>query len=110
METNNATPPESNSANKAQESNLFLKYLPEIISAVTSMGGSYMLWVKPLQDRMEMMSRQIMELQDELREVLRQNKHLQRELEAQSGQNKLSGTEDFLPTRGKSPFPAMRRI
>jgi predicted nucleic acid-binding Zn-ribbon protein len=86
-----------------------MKYLPEILSVISSMGGSYMLWVKPLQDRMDMMSRQIMELQDELREVLRQNKNLQRELESQSGQ-KLSGSNDFLPTKRNSSFPSMRRI
>jgi hypothetical protein len=40
-----------------------------ILSALGSMGGSYMLWVKPLQDSFKAMSDQIEELREEVREL-----------------------------------------
>ena len=41
------------------------------------MGGSYMLWVKPLQDNFKAMAEQIETLKDEIREI----KHKQKEVD-----------------------------
>ena len=40
-----------------------------ILSALGSMGGSYMLWIKPLQERIDFLSTQVKELQTEVREL-----------------------------------------
>lgn len=52
------------------------EWLAPILSALGSMGGSYMLWIKPIQDRADTMARQINEMQMELKELMQQNKEL----------------------------------
>ena len=52
-------------------------WLMPILSGLGSMGGSYMLWVKPLQDNFKAMAEQIETLKDEIREI----KHKQKEVD-----------------------------
>lgn len=83
-----------------------------ILSALGSMGGSYMFWVKPLQDSFKAMSNQIEKLKDEieeLRDQMEQEKELRQEMNGleeeendnyflQSGKNK----KNQKPLRKKS--------
>jgi preprotein translocase subunit YajC len=59
-------------------------WLTPLLSGLGSMGGSYMLWVKPLQDNFKAMAEQIETLKDEIREI----KHKQKEVDRNFG-NKL---------------------
>jgi hypothetical protein len=52
-------------------------WLTPLLSGLGSMGGSYMLWVKPLQDNFKAMAEQIETLKVEIREV----KHKQKEVD-----------------------------
>jgi hypothetical protein len=52
-------------------------WLTPLLSGLGSMGGSYMLWVKPLQDNFKAMAEQIETLKDEIREI----KHKQKEVD-----------------------------
>ena len=69
-------------------------WVTPILSALGSMGGSYMLWVKPLQDSFKVMSEQIEELREEVREL---------KLQRQTKQHSLNGVDDdedhFLPSK-----------
>lgn len=66
-----------------------------ILSALGSMGGSYMLWVKPLQDSFKAMSDQIEELREEVRELKRQGTRETQELEGEDEE------DDYLLPRRK---------
>jgi len=66
-----------------------------ILSALGSMGGSYMLWVKPLQDSFKAMSEQIEELREEVRELKRKNNCEAEELDGEDEE------KDYLLPRGK---------
>lgn len=52
-------------------------WLTPLLSGLGSMGGSYMLWVKPLQDNFKAMAEQIETLKDEIKEI----KHKQKEVD-----------------------------
>ncbi len=68
-------------------------WVTPILSALGSMGGSYMLWVKPLQDSFKAMSEQIEELREEVNELKQQR---------QNKQDSLNGVDDddhFLPSK-----------
>ena len=52
-------------------------WLTPLLSGLGSMGGSYMLWVKPLQDNFKAMAEQIETLKDDIREI----KHKQKEVD-----------------------------
>jgi hypothetical protein len=69
-----------------------------ILSALGSMGGSYMLWVKPLQDSFKAMSEQIEELREEIHELKQPRK---------TKQDVLDDTDDdddyFLPSKKIRP-------
>lgn len=70
-----------------------------ILSALGSMGGSYMLWVKPLQDSFKAMSEQIEELREEVRELKRNKKHKSREFEGEDEED-----DYLLPSRKLHPI------
>ena len=95
---------------KPKEENAFLKYLPEILSGISSMGGSYMLWGKPLQDKMDVLSRQVTELKEEIRDVKQENKHLQKEIERMQQRQNDPYSGEYLPTKRNSSFPPLRRV
>ncbi len=69
-----------------------------ILSALGSMGGSYMLWVKPLQDNFKAMSDQIEELREEVRELKRKNNREAEELEGEEEED-----DYLLPSRKLQP-------
>ncbi len=76
------------------------EWLPSILSTVTSMGGSYLFMVKPLQDKVEALSKQISEMQFEIKELRQENKEYEKEFENIKLQleNNLSGG-DYLPIK-----------
>lgn len=53
-------------------------WLAPLLSGLGSMGGSYMLWVKPLQDNFKAMGEQIETLKEELDEVKQKQKEVDR--------------------------------
>lgn len=53
-------------------------WLAPLLSGLGSMGGSYMLWVKPLQDNFKAMAEQIETLKDEIREIKQKQKEVDR--------------------------------
>ncbi len=58
------------------------EWLTPILSALGGMGGSYMLFIKPLQERMNTLSNQVMDLRSEIKELKQQNKELKKEVES----------------------------
>ena len=74
------------------------EWLTPILSALGSMGGSYMLFIKPLQDRMDALVMQVSDLREEVKELKQQNKELEKELE-DIQQNQDSGFNGYLPTK-----------
>ena len=57
------------------------EWLPSILSTITSMGGSYLFMVKPLQDKLDAMAKQINEMQLEIKELRQENKDREQEFE-----------------------------
>lgn len=57
------------------------EWLAPILSALGSMGGSYMLWIKPLQERMDALANQMNDLRAVVKELKQQNKEYEQELE-----------------------------
>ena len=53
-------------------------WLMPILSGLGSMGGSYMLWVKPLQDNFKAMAEQIEDLKYDLAEIKQKQKEVDR--------------------------------
>lgn len=53
-------------------------WLVPILSGLGSMGGSYMLWVKPLQDNFKAMAEQIETLKDDIEEIKQKQKEVDR--------------------------------
>ena len=54
-------------------------WLVPILSGLGSMGGSYMLWVKPLQDNFKAMAEQIEDLKDDIAEIKLKQKQVDRD-------------------------------
>lgn len=54
-------------------------WLVPILSGLGSMGGSYMLWVKPLQDNFKAMAEQIEDLKDDIAEIKQKQKQVDRD-------------------------------
>ncbi len=57
------------------------EWIAPILSALGSMGGSYMLWIKPLQERIDFLSTQVKELQTEVRELRNEQGEYEEELD-----------------------------
>jgi hypothetical protein len=53
-------------------------WLAPLLSGLGSMGGSYMLWVKPLQDNFKAMAEQIETLKEEIKEIKQKQKEVDR--------------------------------
>lgn len=54
-------------------------WLVPILSGLGGMGGSYMLWVKPLQDNFKAMAEQIEDLKDDVAEIKQKQKQVDRD-------------------------------
>lgn len=76
-------------------------WVKPILSALGGMGGSYMLWVKPLQDSFKAMSEQIEELREEVRELKRNEKGKSKEFEGEDEED-----DYLLPGRKLRPVKA----
>ena len=76
------------------------EWLAPILSSLGGMGGSYMLWIKPLQDRMDTLVNQMNDLRIEVKELRQQNKEYELELENVNSQleNNLNGG-GYLPIK-----------
>ncbi|HEX7414681.1 MAG TPA: hypothetical protein VF411_11610, partial [Bacteroidia bacterium] len=56
------------------------EWLTPILSALGGMGGSYMLFIKPLQERVDNLANQVSDLRGEVKELKHQNKELEKSL------------------------------
>lgn len=80
------------------------KNLPEwitpLLSALGSMGGSYMLWIKPLRERMDDLTNHLTDLKAELKELKQENKEYKKILETLNSplENK-ADSENYLPIK-----------
>jgi hypothetical protein len=94
----NKEPTGSASSNKDDKG--IPEWLTPILSSLGSMGGSYMLWIKPLQDRMDSLNNQMNDLKNEVKELTKHNNGLEDELDEIKSQlkNNLSGN-DYLPIK-----------
>lgn len=82
------------------------EWLTPILSALGGMGGSYMFFIKPLQERMDILANQVIELRGEVKELKHQNKELEKSLgDIEKNQsNAISNTisqpvNDYLPVK-----------
>jgi len=76
------------------------EWLAPVLSSLGGMGGSYMLWIKPLQERMDILANQIDDLREEVKYLKQQNKEYAQELENVNSQldNNLNGG-GYLPIK-----------
>ena len=64
------------------------------------MGGSYMLFIKPLQERMNTLANQVIDLQSEVKELKQQNRDLEKEVgNIQANQNNDVSEVGYLPIK-----------
>ena len=56
------------------------EWLVPILSALGGMGGSYMLFIKPIQERIERLANQMTDLRTETKELKQQNKEMEKSL------------------------------
>jgi hypothetical protein len=80
------------------------EWLTPILSALGGMGGSYMLFIKPLQERMDTLATQVIELGGEVKELRHQNKELEKSLgDIEKKQNSTISNvpvpNDYLPVK-----------
>jgi hypothetical protein len=54
------------------------EWLPPILSALGGMGGSYLLWLRPLQAKVELLSEELKQTKEELKDLKLANRELQR--------------------------------
>lgn len=86
------------SAQEEQEKGI-PSWLVPILSGLGSMGGSYMLWVKPLQENFKVMAEQIETLKDDIEEI----KHKQKEVD-RNFSNKLKLTMEGIERETSKRF------
>ncbi len=90
----------SSSSSTSKDDKGIPEWLTPILSSLGSMGGSYMLWIKPLQDRMDVLTNQMHDLKNEIKQLTKQNDDLHEELDEikSLSENSLSGN-DYLPIK-----------
>ena len=93
----NKATPETKNNKEVKDDKGMPEWLTPILSALGSMGGSYMLFIKPLQDRMDALVIQVSDLREEVKELKQQNKELEKELE--DIQQNQGGFNGYLPTK-----------
>ena len=97
IKDNKATPEIKNSQVVKDDKGM-PEWLTPILSALGSIGGSYMLFIKPLQERMDALVIQVSDLRVEVKELKQQNRELEKELgEIQKNQD--SGFNSYLPNK-----------
>ena len=74
------------------------EWLAPILSALGGMGGSYMLFIKPLQERMDALTNHVNDLRAEVKELKHQNRELEKELREIQG-NQSNNVNDYLPIK-----------
>jgi hypothetical protein len=93
------------------------EWLAPILSALGGMGGSYMLFIKPLQERIERLVNQMTDLRAETKELKQQNKEMEKSLkEIETSVKKMQESQshansDYLPTNqpiGQGPYVKKR--
>jgi hypothetical protein len=76
-------------------------WLTPLLSAVGSMGGGYLLWIKPMQDKLDALSNQLTDLKGEIKELKQEVKEYK-----QKGENVKPSLETDL--NGESYLPIKR--
>ena len=94
----NKAAPEIKNSQVVKDDKGMPEWLTPILSALGSIGGSYMLFIKPLQERMDALVIQVSDLREQVKELKQQNKELEKELE-DIQQNQDSGFNGYLPTK-----------
>jgi chromosome segregation ATPase len=80
-------------------------WLAPILSALGSMGGSYMLFIKPLQERLERLANQLTDLRAEAKELKQQNKETEKNIQEleksikQMQENKSHSNSDYISVK-----------
>ena len=85
-----------------------------ILSALGSMGGSYMLWIKPLQERIDFLSTQVKELQTEVRELRNEQEEYEEKLddmrsELENNPGRFSDTDFIQPKQSSRKVLYMKK-
>ena len=110
MEEENKIPPQEVKVTKEVKPKTEVKndkdtpeWLTPILSALGGMGGSYMLFIKPLQERMTELSNQVIDLRSEVKELKQQNKDLEKEVDnIQAHQTNDVSEVGYLPIKKSS--------
>ena len=109
----NKTVNENKTGKEAAPIQKLMENIPEwvtpLLSALGSMGGSYLFFIKPLQERMDTMASHLDDLREEIKELKRQNRDLENDLEAlqESQGNNLNG---YLPVNKPTHQGVKRRM
>ncbi len=93
----NKAAPEIKNTKEVKDDKGMPEWLTPILSALGSMGGSYMLFIKPLQERMDALTTHVSDLRAEVKELKQQNKELEKEFE--DIQENQGGFNGYLPTK-----------
>ena len=78
-------------------------FLPPILSALGSMGGSYMIWIKPLQEKLEALEKKVNEALDQIDELQEENSQLKKLMEANAQTQNDFGATNYLPVKTSTP-------
>ena len=82
------TNPSASRAGKTEEKDQSIpSWLLPVLTGLASLGGNYILWVKPLQDAFKTLSDEIEDLREEVKELKRERKEWEEK-------EKLDGLED----------------
>ncbi|MCX6183002.1 MAG: hypothetical protein NT150_13870 [Bacteroidetes bacterium] len=78
-------------------------FLPPILSALGSMGGSYMIWIKPLQEKLESLEKKVKEVLDQIEELQEENNQLKKLMGSNSQKQNDFGATNYLPVKTFAP-------
>jgi hypothetical protein len=75
------------------------EWLTPLLSALGSMGGGYLLWIKPMQERLDVLTNQLNDLKTEIKELKQEIKEYKQKggIVKQSLETDLK--EDYLPIK-----------
>jgi len=90
------------------------EWIAPILIALGSMGGSYMLWIKPLQERIDFLSTQVKELQIEIKELRNEQEEYEEKLddmrsELENNQGNFSDTDFIQPKQSSRKMLYMKK-
>ncbi|MEO8760395.1 MAG: hypothetical protein ABI388_04565 [Bacteroidia bacterium] len=117
MAEENKVLPENKTTDKAAKEaapmQKLLENMPEwvtpLLSALGSMGGSYMLFIKPMQERLNVLESQSSDLRSEVKELKHKNRDLEKALEGIE-ENQGSNLNGYLPINKPNRQVVKRRI